>query len=649
MTLSKLTSTRKLSDKLTAISVLFLVVALAAVGVTLYVAWQLEGGAAAVNAMGSQRMRSFHIGMLLSEQAARPAAQLELAAAVHAEVARFETTLAELAAGDPSRPLLMPRGRTIQDQLSRLQVRWGREMRPAIERLLAEPDTQSRAAALPAFRAATEDFVREIDALVLAMERAISRKTTLLRMLQFGLIALSVAGTVALVYLMFLLVVRPVTRLGEGMRRMEAGDFDVRLPVETHDEFGALASGFNRMAAHLADLYRTLERRVAEKTRSLADKNEELATLYQMAALLAEPAATEEMCRSFLSQLAARLGAAAGAVRLIRPDTGELHLFVHEGLAPDLVTGERCLARGECLCGEAAQRQRGTVYQLQRHPQPAQRYRCERSGFATVGVFPIRFRNQQLGIFNLYFTEARELGPAERQILETLGQHLGIALESQRLVAREKEMAISEERNLLAQELHDSIAQSLAFLNIQAQMLDDSMAHGQTRQAQQELAQIREGIQASYEDVRELLVHFRARPAQADIESAIASTLERFQGQTGIRATFVQTGAAMPLSPEPQIQVLHIIQECLSNVRKHSGARSVRVEMERGPCYRFRVTDDGQGFDPGKLTSEMHVGLRIMRERAHRIGGTLAVCSRPGAGTQVSLELPVTQDRTEAA
>jgi two-component system nitrate/nitrite sensor histidine kinase NarX len=71
--------------------------------------------------------------------------------------------------------------------------------------------------------------------------------------------------------------------------------------------------------------------------------------------------------------------------------------------------------------------------------------------------------------------------------------------------------------------------------------------------------------------------------------------------------------------------------------------------MQRGPRYRFRVSDDGRGFDPTQVTSDMHVGLRIMRERAHRIGGNLSVRSQPGAGTEVALELPLEQDRAEAA
>ena len=237
-------SSHRLSDKLTAIALLFMLVALAAVGITLYVAWQLEGGAAAVNAMGSQRMRSYHIGMLLAERAARPAGAAELSAAVRAQTMAFQSTLTTLAAGDPARPLIMPKTAPIQERFLALQARWARVMDPAIESLLTAPDPQTRVQMLSAYRAATEAFVQEIDDLVLAMEHEISSKTALLRVLQYGLIALSVAGTVALIYLMFLLIVRPVTRLEEGMRQMEAGDFDVRLPVETRDEFGVAGDRF---------------------------------------------------------------------------------------------------------------------------------------------------------------------------------------------------------------------------------------------------------------------------------------------------------------------------------------------------------------------------------------------------------------------
>jgi two-component system nitrate/nitrite sensor histidine kinase NarX len=274
-------------------------------------------------------------------------------------------------------------------------------------------------------------------------------------------------------------------------------------------------------------------------------------------------------------------------------------------------------------------------------------YKCQKLGYRTVSVFTIQAKRQLLGVFNLYFKEPREFSAAERQMLEALGQHLGVAIENQRLVSRDKELAVTEERNLLAQELHDSIAQSLAFLNLEAQMLDESLAQGNIDGARQELAQIREGIQESYDDVRELLVHFRTRLQQADLETAIRVALQRFEGQTGIRTRFEMSGTTVSLAAEIQPQVLHIVQEALSNARKHARATEVVVEVMRDGGYVFRVCDNGRGFDPATLAEQgdTHVGLRIMRERAHRIGGRLAIRSRPEAGTEVTLTLPIARER----
>jgi two-component system nitrate/nitrite sensor histidine kinase NarX len=633
-----LPNNRRLGSKLTAILIGYLVVAIVAVGLTLLMSWQLEGGAAAVNEMGSERMRSYRIALLLAQ--ARTAADPAVPQAVRAEVEAFEKVLADVERGDPSRPLLLPRDRSIHQRFSEVRQTWRDTMRPLVEQLLAAGDPPSRAPLERAYLLITERFVTHVDGLVRAIEDDISSTTRVLRLLQFGLIALSVIGTVALIYLMFLLIVRPVASLEEGMQRMEGGDFGVRLPVETRDEFGALAAGFNRMAERLQELYGSLERRVAEKTRSLEDRNRELGTLYESTSLLAQPVALDALCRDFLQQLVDRLGADGGAVRLVEPQTGRLHLFVQEGMPDKLAESERCLQKGECLCGEGARRTHASVHVLVRGGYRDEPYRCREAGFATVGVFPIRCQEQGLGVFNLYYRVPHAVSPEERHMLDTLGQHLGLAVQNQRLASREREMAVSEERNLLAQELHDSIAQSLAFLNLQAQMLEQSLAQSQFDRARAELARIREGVQESYDDVRELLVHFRTRMAESDIDTAMATALLRFEQQTHIRTRFLQSGVGMPLPPEMQLQVMHIVQESLSNARKHSQAHNVEVDMQRGPVYRFRIRDDGRGFDPAALTGDLHVGLRIMRERAHRIGGRVEVHSAPGRGTEVVLTLP---------
>jgi len=193
---------------------------------------------------------------------------------------------------------------------------------------------------------------------------------------------------------------------------------------------------------------------------------------------------------------------------------------------------------------------------------------------------------------------------------------------------------------MLARELHDSIAQSLSFLKIQAQLLRSAIQKQQPEKIEATLNELDEGLRESIGDVRELLVHFRTRANQDDIGSALQQTLQKFEHQTGVPTRLQIEGDGLQLPPDVQVQVLHVLQEALSNVRKHAGASHVSLDVHKGPSWRFVVRDNGQGFDVGASREEVHVGTKIMRERAERIGATVSIDSRPGHGTAVSLILP---------
>ncbi|HEY5308761.1 MAG TPA: histidine kinase [Casimicrobiaceae bacterium] len=226
-------------------------------------------------------------------------------------------------------------------------------------------------------------------------------------------------------------------------------------------------------------------------------------------------------------------------------------------------------------------------------------------------------------------------------MLEALTAHLAGAMENLRLNALEKEAAVSQERTFLARELHDSIAQSLAFLKIQVHLMRDALDGGDTRQFARTLDELDSGVRECYGDVRELLLHFRTRTNAEDIEPAMLTTLRKFEHQSGLKTAFQMQGHGMPLAPDLQVQVLHIVQEALSNVRKHARATQVWLDVQQQPQWRFEVRDDGEGFaaDEGP-PDETHVGMRIMAERAERIGASLDVLSTPGRGTSMVLTLP---------
>ena len=265
---------------------------------------------------------------------------------------------------------------------------------------------------------------------------------------------------------------------------------------------------------------------------------------------------------------------------------------------------------------------------------------CAKAGFETVITIPVRLHEHLMGEVDLFFHARITPTPAERSLLEALSSHLASGMENLRLNALEKEAAVSQERHLLARELHDSIAQSLAFLKIQVQLMRDAIKTGNETEIAKILEEIDAGVRESYGDVRELLLHFRTRTNTEDIEPALATTLQKFEHQSGIKTTLTMQGQGMPLAPDLQIQVLHIVQEALSNVRKHAHASQVWLDVQQQPTWRFEVRDDGIGFQPDTdQFDETHVGLRIMTERAQRIGAQIEVMSTPARGTSVILTL----------
>ena len=614
-----------LSAKIGAVGAAMLLLALASIGLTLSVTWKLEGGAAAVNEAGRMRMQTWRMAHTLD------LGDLQL---LQRQAAELDGTIELLRQGDADRPLFVPQdeasgiafGRVRADWLA-LRSRWLAPEAPS-------PGDVGRDA---------QAFVADIDTFVTAVESQLSRWTAVLHVVQLGMTALAIAAAVALLFAAHLFVFDPLTRLRRGLSRIAAGEFAARVEVASRDEFGDLAQGFNRMAETLQELYQNLEGKVAEKTSRLQAQQQRLAALYEASASVARADSLDELARGFARHVRRVAGADAAAVRWSDEANQRYLLLGHDCLPARIVDGEACMPAGACACGQSNQSARLRVIPILGASDAT---RCAAEGFDTVVSVPVRMQDRMLGEIDLFFRHTPQLDDDDRSLLDALASHLASGMESLRAAALDREAAIAEERGLLARELHDSIAQSLAFLKIQVQLLRDAQARGQGTQAARALDELDTGIRESIADVRELLVHFRTRTNAEDIVPALQATLRKFEHQTGLGAALTVQGHGIPLAPDVQVQVLHVVQEALSNVRKHAGASGVLVNVQQGPLWRFEVSDDGRGFEHGNGTrapDETHVGMRIMRERAASIGAKVDVESNPGNGTRVVLTVPTSQ------
>ena len=614
--------TASLSTKLSRIGAGLLSLALVSIGLTLWVTWQIEGGAAAVNEAGRMRMQTWRLTSAV--QAQLPPDQIALM------VAEFDDSLTVLRHGDASRPLFVPWDDGVRAEFTKVDALWQVERNQWLQTGGLDALKSRRLAG---------DFVTATDRFVFAIERQLSGYTAILNLFQLVMMALAVLGAVVMLYTGYMYVINPLAQLRRGLAHIEAGDFRTRVDVDTQDEFGQVGAGFNRMAVTLESLYGGLEAQVQSKTVRVEAQRARLEALYEVSAFLARATTIEELSRGFTQRVRAVLSADAVAVRWSDDANQRYLMLASDALPADMLEEERSLIAGACACGNLKPDARIRVIPIVSHEAEPMRH-CAKAGYESLVSVPVRLQQRLIGEIDLFFRKPVELSADETELLDALASHLASALEGLRAAALEREAAVGEERSLLARELHDSIAQSLAFLKIQAQLLRNAIDRQQTEKVQSTLDELDEGLRESIGDVRELLVHFRTRTNTENIEAALQETLQKFQHQTGLPSRLQIRGTGLPLPPDVQVQVLHVLQEALSNVRKHAQASQVSLEVDKGERWRFTVRDNGRGFDAEREHGESHVGMKIMRERAERIGARVALASSSSQGTAVVLTLP---------
>ena len=258
-----------------------------------------------------------------------------------------------------------------------------------------------------------------------------------------------------------------------------------------------------------------------------------------------------------------------------------------------------------------------------------------------LGV-PIVARGEVIAAFYLTDREgADDFDADDQRLIEMLAAHAAVAIENARLLERSRELSIVEERNRLARELHDSVSQKLFGIVLTAEAAG-TLLERDTAAAGAQITRLGELAQEALTELRELI--FELRPASLEQEGLAATLrkqvdmLRRLHGRD-IELRIAGTAHA---APEAEGEVLRIAQEALNNALRHAGEGRIELRLEaRDSRLVVTVADDGVGFDPAAPgVRSRRLGLTSMEERARALGGTLAVVSRPGDGTTVTLEVP---------
>ena len=241
--------------------------------------------------------------------------------------------------------------------------------------------------------------------------------------------------------------------------------------------------------------------------------------------------------------------------------------------------------------------------------------------------------------------------PRQTPFFAAIAHQAALAIGNAQLHSRVQQMAILEERYRLSREIHDGLAQTLGSLGWQLDHMQSLLAKADLNSLANALETGRQMVREAYLDVREAIDGLRLPGNQSgQLPAAIEECVADFEERSGLKVALDLDGRFITLPPETELQLLRIMQEALTNIRKHAGASKVWVRLhyqEAEHCVHLTMADDGQGFDPALPRGKGHLGLSTMRERAQSLKGELTIVTGPNQGTRITVTLPLAKTQTQ--
>jgi len=604
------------------------VLAVASMSTSWMVAETTQGSGQAINLAGSLRMQSWRMASIYQrfQQNRNP----EYLQNLEQAISRFE---GDLKAG----PILavLPDDETapLSQIYRQVESSWRNQIKPGFVSLpVASAATAGETAVLDKIPA----FVDHINDLVKQIEEAAEAKILVMRVILGASVIATLLVVILSIYLVKNILVNPLRDLLELADRIGQGNLAVRTDLAGEDEIGRLGQAFNHMAEDLSKLYQNLEARVEEKTAELTIANRSLELLYHSIARLYSGPVAHDTYAILLKDLENVLGVGRGLACLVETAGDRAHIIAS---TLDPARGDMDIC-GLARCEECLANRTLSVHAL-------------KNG-ARLLTLPLSDSEHHYGVLQLEMPPDRDLESWQSQLLEALSRHIGIAIGTARRIEQSRRLSLLEERAALARELHDSLAQSLAYMKIQVSRLKPlvpSTGSGQAAStsgganASEVLEELREGLNSAYRQLRELLTTFRLRIEGEGLASALEDTVGEFSARGDIPIALEVHLAGCALSANEEIHTLQIVREALSNVLHHAHAQRAGVTVNCGSDGSVTAVIEDDGIGIRKMAGMHHYGMTIMEERAKHLGGTLTVEQPATAGTRVTLHFLPAQRR----
>jgi len=397
---------------------------------------------------------------------------------------------------------------------------------------------------------------------------------------------------------------------------------------------GILALGVAAFSFTIFGVIGRLEQRIIQR-------NQELAALLAVGQAAASSVELSGMLDTALATIVGVTRADAAELWLTTGE-GDLTLECRRGTGTGAQRPGDRLAPGEGLPGLAVERGSAVVLGAEPRLGPIGR----KVGAPAVCALPLRHRGDIVGVLAVSSRDVSAFADeAELRLLEGIGEQIAVAIDNARLLGRVLDGAVLEERERIARDLHDGLAQVLGYINTQALAIKKHLASDRPEEVRGLVDAMEEAARHVYGDIREEIMGLRA--ARDGLVPSLRAYLSGYGRMTGVlpNVWITPEAASLQLPAATEIQLLRIIQEALSNVRKHAGRQEATVSLDLvDGTLRLEVADSGRGFDPTvpARTGWPRFGLQTMRERADSVGGSFDLVSSPGAGTSIVVHVPVT-------
>ena len=434
----------------------------------------------------------------------------------------------------------------------------------------------------------------------------------------FGVPVQLIRALCALLVAFFVLRVLMVFRI-QSARQMEEAN---RRQTQAQQEALEIQ---RRAQAEVERWNRELEERIQQRTAEISLRNKQLTAVNGIAAAVSQSFDLQDILNQTLDRTLDALDADGGGIFLFGQAGCEPTTQLNRGLPERFVETVATMRLDTVIVGQTEDR-----------------------SFLTA---PLKAKGRIVGVICASRTTGPGFETEDGRLITAIGHQVGVAVENARLFCQVQNVAALEERERIAREMHDGIAQVVGFLNIKTRMAQQLAGSGKLEQAKVELAQMQKIVQEAYTDIRQSILSLRtARELERGLTAAIRDSASDFAEQNSIPVEVdLAEEREVSFSTEAEVQLVRIVQEALANVRKHSRANKVWIRLSRRDGDGLlSVEDDGIGFDLSQAEGRKRrcFGLETMRERAESVGARLEVVSIPGEGTRVQVRFPFEQRGT---